>query len=644
MRFLNRKHLQQFALRPIGVINKRQSVLQFKTPVQLSSTLSHYGTLSSLLKPHHTDIVFEQRKMMQKLYKAMVLLDASQDNLDLIEDTMSRIEEVFMVVVVGEFNSGKSTFINSLLGAKYLKDGVLPTTAKICILRNSTSTADGTSAVAITDRVWTKARNILLEDVDEMNLPVDWLQHIALIDTPGTNAVVAKHEQLTQRFVPRADLILFVTSAERPLSESESVFLSKIKEWGKKVVMVVNKIDILQPEEKKMVLEYVGQNAAKLLGSMTFVPIFGVAARVALASKLVGPGGNPTLGPGARLWEESQLGVLETYLRDLLSKEELIEGKLNNVLGVADRLVTTAIGTVQDRQEAINSDCKVLELIDETLELFVKDLQRDLQHYTRVIDGVILQLNARCEDYLKNRVSVWRPKILLDKAAFEEEFARDVVTDVLSPINAALAEASDLVCQRGLTQAKAVLEYVGHRPKRYASGMVGTVYTPGFEYVRMELLDTLKRDVNRTLAKLDQDKERGVLQEAISSSAQLTFSVQTATALAAATLASVHMLDFTGVTAATSLLFTSLFVLPFQKNKVKREFSKRLDILRKELETTVEGLLKAQVHQLRTTMLDSVAAYSRFVKLEKQKLEDLRSTFEQISIDVRTIKSKMKNK
>ena len=59
-------------------------------------------------------------------------------------------------------------------------------------------------------------------------MPIDWLQHIAIIDTPGTNAIITKHEILTQKIVPRADLILFITSAERPITESESVFLNKI--------------------------------------------------------------------------------------------------------------------------------------------------------------------------------------------------------------------------------------------------------------------------------------------------------------------------------------------------------------------------------------------------------------------------------
>ena len=111
---------------------------------------------------------------------------------------------------------------------EFVKDGVLPTTAKITILRNTKDSNNDQT-------VWIKEKKVLIDDMEEINLPVEWLQHVALIDTPGTNAIVAKHELLTQRIVPRADLVLFVTSAERPLSESESSFLSKISQWGKKV-------------------------------------------------------------------------------------------------------------------------------------------------------------------------------------------------------------------------------------------------------------------------------------------------------------------------------------------------------------------------------------------------------------------------
>ena len=202
---------------------------------RLSSTTSESRSLGSLLQSHHLTIVGEEKLMLSKLYRCLELMESNVENLDLIQDTITRIDEVFMVVIVGEFNAGKSTFINSLLGAKYLKDGVLPTTDKICILRYSKDVNNRDSS----NYIWRKEKNVLLDDIEDVKLPVPWLKHIALVDTPGTNAIISRHEQLTQRIVPRADLVLFVTSAERPLSESECTFLSKIKQWGKKVIIVI---------------------------------------------------------------------------------------------------------------------------------------------------------------------------------------------------------------------------------------------------------------------------------------------------------------------------------------------------------------------------------------------------------------------
>jgi ribosome biogenesis GTPase A len=57
------------------------------------------------------------------------------DELPLLRDAITNLDDVFLVVVVGEFNSGKSTVINALLGEKFLADGILPTTNEISVLK-----------------------------------------------------------------------------------------------------------------------------------------------------------------------------------------------------------------------------------------------------------------------------------------------------------------------------------------------------------------------------------------------------------------------------------------------------------------------------------------------------------------------------
>ena len=84
-----------------------------------------------------------------------------------------------------------------------LDEGVTPTTSQIHILRYGPAPATEVSAAGI--RLVTAA--------------VDFLRDIHIVDTPGTNAIIREHERLTTEFMPRADLVLFVTSAERPFTE-----------------------------------------------------------------------------------------------------------------------------------------------------------------------------------------------------------------------------------------------------------------------------------------------------------------------------------------------------------------------------------------------------------------------------------------
>jgi GTPase Era involved in 16S rRNA processing len=97
--------------------------------------------------------------------------------------------------------------------------------------------------------------------------PVELLRDLHIVDTPGTNAIIRGHERLTTDFVPRSDLVVFLTSADRPFTETERLFLTTIRDWGKKIVIVVNKVDIFSKEsELEEVLTFVKNAGRDLLG------------------------------------------------------------------------------------------------------------------------------------------------------------------------------------------------------------------------------------------------------------------------------------------------------------------------------------------------------------------------------------------
>ena len=206
--------------------------------------------------------------------------------------SIRQLDEFFLLVVVGEFNAGKSAFINALVGAG-AEEGVTPTTAQIHVLKYGD--ASPTS-------------------VDEHGLrgvtaPADSSARSHIVDTPGTNAIIREHERLTTDFVPRADLVLFVTSADRPFTETERAFLETIRGWGKKIVIVVNKIDIFErPSRARRGVTFVGDASQRLLGMTP--AILPVSARLALRAKQGEPA---ALGA-------SRFEALERYIADTLDE------------------------------------------------------------------------------------------------------------------------------------------------------------------------------------------------------------------------------------------------------------------------------------------------------------------------------------
>jgi small GTP-binding protein len=186
--------------------------------------------LQRLLTHEQDQVLRRERSLLDTLRVHLARLDAPEEDLELLKRGLSQLEELFLLVVVGEFNAGKSAFLNALLGSRLLTEGVTPTTSHIHLIRYGEKLSQEPSG----------------DDYLAIYAPVEWLREINVVDTPGTNAVIQRHQQITEHFIPRSDLILFVTSADRPFSESERQFLERIRQWGKKVVVVINKIDLIE--------------------------------------------------------------------------------------------------------------------------------------------------------------------------------------------------------------------------------------------------------------------------------------------------------------------------------------------------------------------------------------------------------------
>jgi GTPase Era involved in 16S rRNA processing len=142
----------------------------------------------------------------------------------IIDNLIASLKEPFVFVVAGEVNVGKSSFLNALFGQDFSTTGVMPTTDKILFFKHGQEH----QIVPVTPTL------------DEVHAPVDFLRDFHIVDTPGTNSIENEHQQITERFVPIADLVIFVFSAMNPWGASAWQFLEKVhREWMRHVVFVL---------------------------------------------------------------------------------------------------------------------------------------------------------------------------------------------------------------------------------------------------------------------------------------------------------------------------------------------------------------------------------------------------------------------
>ncbi len=568
--------------------------------------------MQQVLTAEQGQILQKERQLLGDLQVTLARLDAPDADLGLIRNALAQLEELFLMVVVGEFNAGKSAVINALLGEEFLPEGVVPTTSELVLIRHSDA-VDQPGA----DRGMAVRR-----------LPVSWLQEVNLVDTPGTNAVIRQHQELTEHFVPRSDLVLFVTSADRPFSESERAFLQQIRDWGKKIVIVVNKIELLTTEaEQQEVLEFVRRNAHELLGVAP--AIFAVSARLALEAKRPGKSREQSEDAGTSsppsLWQRSRFEPLEQYILDFLDAGERVRLQLSNPVGIAAALIANYQEVIKQRQALLKGDFQALDAIDQQLATYQNDMQRDFRYQSDRVDNVLYEMAERGDRFFDENLRITRIVELVNSERLRGEFERRVLADSSRAVERHVDELIDWLIERDYRQWQAVMEFIERRSLQHTDQMIGQVRGE-FDFNRQNLLKSIGRSAQEVVDSYDREAEALKLAKEVQRAIIQTAAVEAgAIGLGAILIVILNttFLDVTGVLGASALAALGLYVLPYRRQKVKAQLRARIGDLRRRLDTAItqqfESELTASVQRIR----EAVAPYTRFVRVEREKLETL---------------------
>jgi small GTP-binding protein len=334
---------------------------------------------------------------------------AQEDRRRLLEVAQDLRELFFLVVVIGEFNAGKSSFVNALLGDDLLPTGITPTTEAIELIRYGEET----------DR---KPR--MREDgIREWVHPNTGAPGIAIVDTPGTGSVFLRHEMTAKSFLHRSDLVIFVISAKRAMTEAERLYLELAKNYGKKIILVINQIDLLEPNEQADVRRFVERQMENLLGLRPL--LFMVSAKEARMGRQEG---DVTGDPGG-------IEALKAHLRGVFAQVPPAKQKLLAQLDMALAVIERHEQRVKDKAAAVGADTARARDVQKELEQQSAGMNAQLMAARAEIDKVLEGLRVRALEFINHNLSIRMIGRGVSREALQAQFQEVVIGRSLRDID-----------------------------------------------------------------------------------------------------------------------------------------------------------------------------------------------------------------
>lgn len=305
-----------------------------------------------------------------------------------IEEMEQGLGTPFLFVVCGEVNAGKSTLLNGLFGRELCRVNVLPETHRVYWYRYGNPARD----VEVTP---------LLE---ERYRPVEILRDFNLVDTPGTNSIEREHQEITEKFIPVADLVLFVFPVSNPWGAATWDFISRIpQDMLERVAFVIQQADQREPKDIEVILGHMADLSMKRIGQKP--KIFAVSGKLAFEAKRSSPFAREQL-------KASGITALEDFISRTVCQSPARRRTLETWRGQAANALRAVEDRIEDQTRGISQQGRFLERvereIDDVRERFVKRLPRHLAGVAEVFETEAVWVTKQLRKRLGALPSIFR--------------------------------------------------------------------------------------------------------------------------------------------------------------------------------------------------------------------------------------------
>jgi len=552
----------------------------------------------NLLEASYAGLLDEERRILSRVHAIASELDRYSPLAEQARDLLDHLDELFLLVVVGEVKSGKSSFINGLVGKVICPEGPIPVTDKVNILHYDS-----------------KEKERVIEDfIIERSYPLDILRNLSIVDTPGTNSIIRRHQEITEKFIPKADLILFVTCIDRPFTETEYKFLSFIAhQWRKKIVVILSKVDTRTEEEITIVKDYIAENAKAKLEIEPL--IFPVSPKNFLIARQT----DDTV-----LAESSGMLDVEKYIRETLSDAEKMKLKLASPVESALSVIEALEARIDERRGILDKDFDTLNNLDAQISQTCKELEeRCFKCITEIYD-LLRQFERRGLNFLEDKIRLSSINTIRDSEKFKAIFEKEVVSDLKTSIDDSMHTGVDWLMRENISLYEKSIKFLKDRvdTDRYKDKILGGDET-SFDYNRERIFGAMQDGFKKQVTEFDFKGECNRVVD-LAYKGLLSFigvEIGAVGISVIAIMSNAFWFDVTGFLFAGLLALTGFLILPAKKRKAIKQFRLKVDDLITEFRKVLTSEFDREITNVQENIRSSYKPYMTFYKAETSKIE-----------------------
>jgi len=542
----------------------------------------------------------ELESALEGLLKLSSDLRREPATLDTVHGLLKDVREPLLFVVVGEVKAGKSSLLNALFGHQFAKVDVLPATDRVYIFRYGSEE----KSVVISQRI------------TERYLPIPFLRDFNVVDTPGTNTMVAEHQTITESFIPRADLVLFVFSVINPWSQSAWDLLDFVqKKWLKNIVFVIQQADLRDTSEIELIHRHLRDTAMQKLSFAP--PIFAVSARKALLARTTGV-------DKERLWKESNFGPLEDQINQMVTESGVHFLKLKSTAKTAGVILNEVSDEIRACYDTILRDEGELSRVNEFLQARKEQTLRQVAGFLRGVEQACREGERQGIRLLEQKLSFWRTwRLVWSRQQWQEEFQTEVATKLRDTIQPQIENAVELLENDLRSLGPQLQEVIETKFDSGGKGRMNKVM-PDFARQRRDLLQSIQ------LTLLERMAAKGIEEQLARMFRETAMWLRLPAGVAAAggivtvivALSSAAVADVTGTVAASAAIIGTIVAFT-QRKKILAAYEREMETKRVELISAIEKQMNHAIEMFYQEISLAFAPLGAFCAAERKRYEPL---------------------